>query len=205
MKFRLFCKTTAITILFALTTGIASAHTTSIGFVAGDNPGEVVFWTGSYHSCGAVNEGVMTLTGVNGTVYGPVDKPFDIPVVCSRPEGLVNGTNNCFWPQDQNLPLDCTLLADPGISGGVEIWQGVVFDGLSPGQYEFTCGNNCGVTADWRSWNDSSATFTVTGAQIGGGAVDAIPVPTLSQIGIILLIALMLFAAFLTRRGYKTN
>src|SRR6266850_7872367 len=76
---------------------IAQAHTTSIGFVPGVNPGEVTFYTGSYsHGGTPVNEGSLTLTGVSLS-FGPTTVAFDIAPVGTKPSGLVDGTNNFFW------------------------------------------------------------------------------------------------------------
>jgi hypothetical protein len=179
----------------------ANAHTSSMGFLPGDVVGDVVFWTGTYvhGTCPASNEGSMTLTGANGTVYGPTTLAFDIPSVCTKPVGLVDGDNNCFWNTvdgGSSYQLDCSLTSAPswltGI-GGVIMWQAVVFTGLQAGDYTFTCGDTCGTTATWQSLPGASGEVPLTlGEDTVGGSGPAIPVPTLSTGSILVL--LILFA-----------
>jgi hypothetical protein len=207
MSIRFSYKTLMTAALFVLSISAANAHTTSIGYLPGDNAGEMVIWTGSYHSpCeSAPQEGVLTMTGVEGTVYGPEAKPFDITPTCTKPEGLVDSVNNCYWPQDRNLPLDCTISSDPGIGGGVVTWQGVMFTGLAPGKYEITCGDNCGTSAFWDTWplgDDTPTIIEVTGEDIGGGGATFVPVPTLSLTSILLLVSLILLTTLVARRHF---
>ncbi len=195
MKNRLILTLLGLALGFVATS--ASAHTSSIGFLPGDNPGEVVFWTGTYShgSCPPANEGTLTLTGIDGTVYGPVELAFDIPAVCTKPAGLVDGTNNCYWDTANNgssYYLDCDLVASPAwlnnIGGAVQ-WQGVVFSGLQAGTYSFTCGDTCGITATWNTLPGASGEGTLVLGQgdIGGGNI---PVPTLSVAGKLALLLL---------------
>ena len=146
----------------------ASAHTTSLGFLPGASPGEVTFWTGSYDHGGVpVNEGIGTLVGVD-VVFNQA-LAFGITPVNTKPAGLVDGTNNFYWAVDGSFPVS----ADPGISGSPMWWQGVTFTGLVPGTYDFSCGNNCGVTAQWATWAPGAVRVTLTGRDIGG----AVPEP----------------------------
>jgi len=165
--------------LFVASMGIqsASAHTTSIGFVPGSNAGEVTFWTGSYQHGGTPNnEGIGTLTGVN--VIFNQSQAFNIAVTGTKPTGLIDGTNNFYW--DSGVSGACSqsganfnpaLTADPGVCGGVVWWQGTTFTGLMAGTYDFSCGNNCGTTAQWQTWTAGSVRLTLTAGDIGGGTV----------------------------------
>lgn len=202
MNVRRVLSKTLIAVVCTVCASAAMAHTVSIGYVPGANTGEVTFYTGSYHDDVGVNEGALTLTGTGGTVYGPVTVNFNIPSVNVKPAGLVDGVNNCYWPQDSNLPLDCTLTQDPGISGGVSIWQGVTFTGLKAGTYSFTCGQTCGTSVIFNSWADGTGTVTLTGRDIGGGGADYSPVPTLSGLGLVILLALTALVAVVAGRRF---
>ena len=144
----------------------AQAHTTSIGFFSGANPGEVTFVTGSYsHGITPVNEGTLTLTGINGNSYAATTQAFDIAPTSTKYAGLIDGTTNFYWGTGFGSPLDQTLTADPGISGGVVWWQATTFTGLSAGDYEFSCGATCGTTQQWDSWEASGkGVLTISGA-----------------------------------------
>ena len=139
----------------------ASAHTTSLGYVPGTNPGEVTFWAGSYHA-GGVNEGMFTLTNLDTMVSQTVAP--NIGVTNVMPTGLVDGTNNFYWGYDNAYGYN----TDQGIGGGVAIWQGITFSGLSAGNYEFTCGNTCGTSAVWATWSQGAVQLTLTGRDVGG-------------------------------------
>ena len=150
----------------------AQAHTTSIGFVPGTVFGDVTFWTGSYfHGGTVVNEGSITLTGTSGAAlgFGSVTQDFDIAPVSLKPTGLVDGTNNFYWPDGFGSPLDMSLTSDPGIAGGVVFWQGTTFSGLVAGTYDFSCGAgglDCGDTAQWDDWGPGTESITLTTADI---------------------------------------
>jgi len=179
---------------------VASAHTTSIGYVPGTTAGSVTFWTGSYsHGSTPVNEGTATLTGVSVVYSQSVN--FNIPPVGTKPTGLVDGVNNLYWCTDTTFPCNGP---DPGVGGGVVWWQGVTFTGLTPGTYTFTCGSTCGVTQQWASFGTGTVTLTLTGSQIGGGVTPSAPIPTVSEWGLIvsamMLLAMGLFALRLRRR-----
>ena len=152
----------------------ASAHTTSLGYVPGDDPGEVTFWTGSYDHGGIpANEGLGTLTSVSTGISQTV--AFSLGPVSTRPDGLVDGTNNFFWGDFDGTRYPFPLSTDPVLFGGVEWWQGITFTGLTPGDSIFGCGAVCGVTAQWSSLNGAGDTvrLTLTGRDIGG----AVPEP----------------------------
>ncbi|MFT5139779.1 MAG: hypothetical protein ACI9H8_000407 [Lysobacterales bacterium] len=188
----------AICLVTVLCASIAYAHTTSIGFTPGANQGEVIFYTGSYHPNVGVNEGTLTLTGINGTVYGPTELAFNIPSVNVKPAGLVDGTNNCYVTI-ANL-VDCTLLADPIRSGPVIIWQGVTFAGLQAGDYSFSCGTTCGTSDIFNSLGTGSGVLTLTSQTVGGNEDASISVPTLSLAGVIFLLGLIAITAIFYRR-----
>ena len=139
----------------------ASAHTTSLGYVPGANPGEVTFWAGSYHNSG-VNEGMFTLTNLDTMVSQTVAP--NIGVTNVMPTGLIDGVNNFYWGNDNAYGYS----TDQGLGGGVEIWQGITFSGLSAGNYEFTCGNTCGTSVVWATWSPGAVQLTLTGRDVGG-------------------------------------
>lgn len=185
-------RTLALAIGLALPAA-AMAHTTSIGYVAGANPGEVTFWTGSYlHGGTVVNEADLTLVGAAGTVYGPVTKAFDITPVNVKPSGLIDGTNNFFWAQSTTpgFSYDFPVATDPNLFNGVVWWQGVTFTGLNAGTYDVTCGATCGTTQQWASLstagniqnlsgglNQDTLRFVLQAGDIGGGGTNPMPEP----------------------------
>lgn len=185
--------------------GVAAAHTTSLGYTPGATSGSVTIWTGSYsHGGTPVNEGIGTLTGV--TVSYNQSQAFNIAPTGTKPAGLVDGVNNFFWGNAVSGVYPFPLSVDPVLFGGVVWWQGVTFTGLSPGTYTFTCGNNCGVTAQWASLNtgaNESVTITLTSGNIGGGGAPPAVIPTLSEWGLIIAMLLLAAAAAFTlrRRG----
>jgi hypothetical protein len=180
------------------------AHTTSLGYVPGTTAGSVTFWTGSYaHGGTVVNEGIATLVGVSVTYNQSV--PFNIAPVTVKPAGLVDGTNNFFWGPFNGTVYPFPVSVDPVLFGGVVVWQGVTFSGLVPGTYTFTCGNNCGVTAQWQSINTGAGetvTVNLTGSVIGGGGGPPADIPTVSEWGLILS-ALMLLAMGLVALRFR--
>ena len=171
--------------ILALTSMPVQAHTVSLGYLPGSNPGEAIIWTGSYHSItenGGVNEGTMTLTGVLGTIYGPVTIPFNIAPTSTKPIGLLDGTNNFYWASGGGFPIN----TDPFIGGGPQLWQGVLFTGLNTGDYSASCGSTCGTSNVFNSWNSSgTVNINLTGQDIGGGGTGAVPEPaTLALFGL---------------------
>lgn len=182
--------------------GTAAAHTTSLGYVPGNTAGSVTFWTGSYsHGGTPVNEGTATLVGVT-VVYNQVVN-FNIPPVGTKPAGLVDGTNNFFWGPLVGSTYPFPVSVDPVLFGGVVWWQGVTFTGLVPGTYTFTCGNSCGVSAQWQSLNSGAGetvTVNLTGSVIGGGGGPAADIPTVSEWGLILSALLLLGMGLFTLR-----
>jgi len=157
-------------------TSMAQAHTTSIGFLSGANPGDVIFITGSYHAGTAVNEGSLTLVGSSATTVGyNVTKAFNIlpaniMTAGGKPAGLIDGTNNFYWSRATlTTPsfLDPSLTVDPRLSGPVASWQAVLFTGLTAGKYDFSCGATCGSTFLWDSWTSKgNGTLTLSGTVV---------------------------------------
>ncbi len=114
----------------AFVPAVASAHTTSLGYVPGFAPGTVTFWTGSYEHTGiAVNEGTFTLQGVTNPAYLAVVNANVLPTR-TRPAGLVDGTNNFFWAQSGST-YTFPNSVDPLLFGGIVDWQGITFSGLA--------------------------------------------------------------------------
>ncbi len=178
-------RTLALAVGLALPAAAAMAHTTSIGYVPGANAGEVTFWTGSYvHGGTVVNEGTLTLTGVDVVFSQTV--AFNITPVNTKPIGLADGSNNFFWAQSSTpgFSYDFPVSTDPTLFGGVAWWQGVTFTGLVAGTYDVTCGATCGTSQQWASLSTAGAVqnlsggldpdtlrFTLRAGDIGGGNV----------------------------------
>lgn len=154
----------------------AFAHTSSLGYVPGSTAGSVVFWTGSYEHGGTVfNEGTFTLQGITNPAFLAVVNANVAPTSI-RPGGLIDGTNNFFWAQDNTSSTGYTfpVSVDPVIFGlGISHWQGISFTGLAPGDYSFTCGTTCGSTQQWETLDNRAVTVTLTSRDIGG----AVPEP----------------------------
>lgn len=182
---KLFKLLSAAVAAVGFTVGASSAHTISIGFEAGTNPGDVTFWVGNYThgSPGSVPlEGSILLEGVNGTAFTPVSQLFDMNTTF-KPTGLVDGTNNFYvsGPLGGSGSLVDTInpfLTVCGACGPVTAWQGTTITGLNPGDYKFTFVEQANPTASWTQWNDSlNQTLTITGSNIGGGGTNPVPLP----------------------------
>lgn len=166
--------------------GAANAHTISIGFTAGVNPGEATFWVGNYTHSGTpgnvANEGSIGLIGVEGTSFGPVSSLFDMNTL-SKPTGLADGTNNFYvsGPVLGTGSLVDTIapfLTACSACGVVTAWQGKTISGLNPGKYQFSFIEQSNPTLDWTQWNGSlNQTLTITGSDIGGGGTNVVPLP----------------------------
>ena len=157
-----------------MATGAALAHTSSLGYVPGAVAGSIVLWTGSYEHGGTpVLEGIGTLTGVDVVYNATV--PFAIGPVSAKPAGLVDGVNNFFWKEDGLGGYTFPNNVDPIIFGlGISHWQGVSFTGLVAGTYDFTCGDTCGITAQWASLSTAggqtgTVRFTLKNGDINPG------------------------------------
>lgn len=164
--------------------GTASAHTTSLGYVPGANPGEVTFWAGHYSHGGVPGaEGQATLNGVS-LVFSQT-QPFIGPVVSSKPAGLVDGVNNFFWDSSYNFPV----LVDPNLFGGVVHWESMTFTGLQAGVYDLTIADDARTTQEWANLTEvggqpGSVRITLTAGDIGGRG-NSVPEPaSLALLGI---------------------
>lgn len=148
-------------LLFSLAgIGVASAHTTSLGYVPGANAGEVTFWAGHYSHGGVPGtQGTGLLTGFS-LVYSSGIIPFTLGVVSSKPVGLVDGTNNFFWEPSSPTPYVFGTGVDPNLFGGVVHWEGLTITGLNTGTYDFTIADDARTTAEW-------ANLTQVGGQPG--------------------------------------
>ncbi|WP_445193887.1 PEPxxWA-CTERM sorting domain-containing protein [Sphingomonas sp. Tas61C01] len=151
---------------------MASAHTSSLGYVPGMTNGSVIFWTGSYeHGGGVSNEGTFTLQGITDPTYMAVVNANVAPTTV-RPGGLIDGTNNFFWAEDGSGGYTFPSSIDPVIFGlGISHWQGISFSGLTAGDYSFTCGLTCGTTQQWETLTSGAVRITLTSGDIGGGIV----------------------------------
>ena len=146
----------------------ASAHTTSLGYVPGANPGEVTFWTGSYeHGSTPNNEGVFTLQGVTDPTFLQV-VGANVTPTATMPSGLIDGVNNFHWDTAAGLGGAYGLNAANTGTFAPVWWQGITFTGLAAGTYTFTCGATCGSTQQWASWSQGEVTVTLTGRDVGG-------------------------------------
>ncbi len=159
--------------------GVANAHTVSIGF-ANAGPGSVSFWYGSYHSydLNLLTEGSFNLVGINGNTFPSTTVVFSLNAGF-KPAGLVDGTTNFYADNANGLTPTCTIgvNACPGTVQTPGSWQGVTFNGLQVGQYQFTYIPIANPSAHWAPWNTAvqSSTVTITQGVLGVAAV----IPTL--------------------------
>jgi hypothetical protein len=161
-------------LLFSLAgIGVASAHTTSLGYVPGANAGEVTFWAGHYsHGDVPGTEGTGLLTGFS-LVYSSGIIPFNLGVVLSKPVGLIDGTNNFFWEPSSPTPYVFGTGVDPNLFGGVVQWEGLTITGLNPGSYDFTIADDARTTQEWANLTQvggqpGSVRLVLTAGDIGG-------------------------------------
>ena len=146
----------------------ALAHTNSLGYVGGGN-GTVTFWYGSWHSGTQFTEGSMTLQGVNGTSFSPTTVNWTL-LQNTQPAGLIPGTN---YFQSNGTSL--VPYGDPSaVYGSTEsyTWQGVTFNGLAAGDYQFTYNPIAQPTMDWdpATQNIRTGTVTLSAATLSGDA-----------------------------------
>lgn len=139
--------------------GQASAHAVSIGY-ANAGAGAVTVWLGTYQHGGHHLEGSLRLQGVLGTVFGPTVNAFSLLVGAGtvagggKPAGLIDGTTNFYIPNTSTVaaPLvgsEAGFNAACPTCGPVNHWQGVTFNGLTAGDYQFTYIPIANPSAEW--------------------------------------------------------
>lgn len=156
---------------FVILANNVSAHSISIGF-ENAGPGSVNIWLGTYNHGGHHLEGSMTLEGVMGTAFASTTLAFDMLTstgAAYKPSGLIDGTTNWFVQGtgiNNNDPLvgsDASWLSTfPTLPANH--WQGVTFDGLGPGDYQFDWVPANSPTAEWSPYSQSmNGIFNLTG------------------------------------------
>ncbi|MBT0961154.1 PEP-CTERM sorting domain-containing protein [Denitromonas iodatirespirans] len=195
-----------------------SAHATSIGYEGGGTPGSVIVWLGTYnHGTSSHHlEGSMNLVGVNGNPFASTTVAFTLGAgvgpsptfTGGKPAGLVDGVTNFFttcspFPNPASQPLVGT---DPMCFGGVDHWQGALFTGLTPGDYQFSWTPIANPSAEWSLGNPNmDGIFTITGDVLGCGQPGA-PACDVPEPASIPLVGLgLLGMAVMLRRRWKAD
>lgn len=188
----------AALVALAATAMAANAHTISIGY-ENAGPGSVNIWAGTYSvgHAALANEGSLNLVGVNGNTFASTTIAFNLLAgvgVGLKPSGLVDGVTNFYAPNisDPNAALvgsEAGFNASCPACGPVDRWQGVLFSGLTAGDYQFTWIPAASPTAQWDILNNNfNGIFTLSGSVVNPNPV---PLPA----------ALPLFAAGLAIAG----
>lgn len=181
----------AVALITSLGSAASFGHAISIGY-ENAGPGSVNIWLGTYQHGGHHLEGSLQLQGVSGTVFGPVVTPFTQLTgdgIAHKPAGLIDGVTNFYVSTSLGVPGP--LVGDDTIwntvlcpaCGPANHWQGVTFNGLTPGDYQFTYVPIANPTAEWTPYNPSlNGTFNLSGQVINPGNV-----PTPAAIGLFAL------------------
>lgn len=180
----------AIAATWALSAISANAHATSIGY-ANAGPGTVAVWLGTYNHGSSSHhlEGSMNLVGVNGNPFASTTIPFTLAAGVgtsvanwtglpgyqgpAKPAGLIDGVTH-FYGCDSSAALTTTCVGSASSFGQPDHWQGALFAGLNPGDYQFTWVPRVtpSPTAEWSVLNPNlNGIFTITGVIINPGAV----------------------------------
>lgn len=181
MKLRFLAAATLAGAALLTAAAPATAHTISIGY-ENAGAGSVTVWLGTYSvgHAAITNEGSLQLEGVD-VVYGPTITAFNLlagPGAAFKPAGLVDGVTNFYAPDisNPNAPLvasEAPFNASCPACGPVDRWQGVTFNGLAAGTYQFTWIPAANPTAQWDILNNNfNGQFDLS------GVVNPVPEPT---------------------------
>ena len=171
MNLKFSVLSTAVAAVLALgVAGTASAHTISIGVYNAGSPGSVTLAMGTYNHGGAIFQGSMQLTMLNGNPYAGALTAFT-SVTMTKPIGLIDGVNN-FYANGLGIADGYTSLVDP--FPPVANWQELTFTGLSAGTYTYQLSGM--TSANWSNWNTSTNNWS--GTLIISGQTAGVPEPT---------------------------
>lgn len=163
---------------FALASSVTLAHTVSIGYVPTSTLGTVTFYAGTYdHNTTPMDEETGHLVGVSNG-YDSGTRPFNIPVVTTKPTGLINGTNNFFFAPSTPDGSCLSGTSFPSSTytcsnGPIVYWEGLQFTGLSAGSYDFTIADDVRTTQLFQSSGSGTVRLTLLASD-----VQAVPEPT---------------------------
>lgn len=165
-----------VAVLAAGLSTVGLAHTISVGYAPTSTFGTVDFFAGTYH-LSASDEGTGRLVGV-GNGYDSGVLPFNLPVVSTKPAGLVDGTNNFYFattPPGGSCQFGATYGSSTNTcaEGVVNFWEGIAFTGLRAGVYDFTIGNDSRTTATFQDPGAASIRITLKAADVA-----KVPEPT---------------------------
>jgi hypothetical protein len=138
MKFK-FLKAASASLLLALCTSGAYAHTISIGTDTSGAPGSLTFWMGTYQSGHGSSD--LSASGTIALTGSTVTSAIFNNIVQIKPTTLVDGTNN-FFASSGNDFNDATN----NTSNNEDVWQSVSFSNLTAGTYTYK------VTMDGVTW-----------------------------------------------------
>jgi len=148
----------SVALAIVLLPNVSFGHAVSIGY-ENAGPGSVTVWLGTYSHATYHLEGSMNLVGVMGNPFPSTTTAFSILTaegVGFKPAGLIDGVTNFYADWDGNVPnnlplVDSELPFNVGCPacGPVQHWQGVTFNGLGPGSYQFTYIPIANPSAEW--------------------------------------------------------
>lgn len=200
MKKNSFIKNLAVAVSVALLSSTALAHTISVGYTATSTANIVDFFAGTYHTGSITEQGTGHLVGV-GNNYDSGIMSFNMPVVGSKPTGLVDGTNN-FYFAPTTAHGSCQSGATYGSAtdtcseGIVTHWEGIQFTGLAAGTYDFTIGNDSRTTFVFQDPGTASIRITLL-------ATDVTPISPVPEPTVFALFGIGLVGFAIARRKFK--